>query len=151
MKWIKPRAVYLLSAVVIFTIELCIALFVRDRFIRPYFGDVLVGILLWCAVRVILPKRPAFLSPIVLAFCFFVEFLQAIHIVELLSLEHIPFFVTLIGNSFSAADLVCYAGGMLPLFFIEWVQFRQNRKMARDLDKSDKSCYTECVNSNLKG
>ncbi len=124
----KLRAVYLLAAAAIFISEVCIALFVHDRFIRPYFGDVLVGILLWCAVRVVLPRRPAFLSPIILAFCFLVEFLQAIHIVELLSLADIPFFVTLIGNSFSVTDLVCYTCGLLPLFLIEWVLYRKTRE-----------------------
>lgn len=132
MKSTKLRLIYLLSAGILFLLEICIALFVRDRFIRPYFGDVLVGILIWCAVRVILPERPAFLSPIVLAFCFLVEFLQGIHIVELLSLDGIPFFVTLIGNSFSVTDLVCYACGMLPLFLIEWFRLLKNRKKSEE-------------------
>lgn len=127
MKYTKLRALYLGAAVVLFLLELCIALFVRDRFIRPYFGDVLVGILLWCAARVILPRRPALLSPIILAICFLVEFLQAIHIAELLSLADRPFFVTLIGNSFSVTDLICYSCGLLPLFLIEWVFFRKRR------------------------
>lgn len=132
MKTAKLRLIYLLSAAALFLLELCIALFVRDRFIRPYFGDVLVGILLWCVIRVILPKSPAYLSPIVLAFCFFVEFLQAIHIVELLSLDDIPFFVTLVGNSFSLTDLVCYSCGILPLFLIEWVGFGKSERKSEE-------------------
>ena len=130
MRSTKLRLIYLLCALVLFLIELCIALFVRDRFFRPYFGDVLIGILIWCALRVILPKKPAFLSPAVLAFCYLVEILQGVHIVELLGLAHIPFFVTLIGNSFSLTDLVCYTCGILPLFLIEWVLFRKRREKA---------------------
>ena len=41
----KKRIFYIISFLVIFCIEVLIALYVRDNFVRPYIGDVLVVVL----------------------------------------------------------------------------------------------------------
>lgn len=123
----RPARVRLICggcAIGLLAVEVCIGLFVRDRFIRPYFGDVLVGVLIWCLLRVFLPRRPILLSPWVLGFCFLAEFSQAIRLVELLGLSGNAFLRTLMGSSFSLTDLVCYTAGLLPVFLVEWVFFR---------------------------
>ena len=51
----KARLLYLLSFLVLLGIEILIALFVHDEFIRPYIGDVLAVIVLYAAVRIIRP------------------------------------------------------------------------------------------------
>ena len=51
ISWNK-RTAYLLATVLIFLLELFIALFVRDNFIRPYVGDILVVVLVYTCVRV---------------------------------------------------------------------------------------------------
>lgn len=43
----KKRLWYLTAFVILLMVEICIALFVHDRFIRPYVGDVLVTVLLY--------------------------------------------------------------------------------------------------------
>ena len=48
----KRRLGYLAAFCVIFAIEVCIALFVRDSFIRPYGGDLLVTVLICCFLRI---------------------------------------------------------------------------------------------------
>ncbi len=113
-------------ALLLLACEVCIGMFVRDAFFRPYFGDVLVGVLIWCLLRVFLPRRPALLSPIVLGFCFLTELLQAIRLLELLGLAGNRFLRILMGSSFSLTDLVCYTAGLLPVFLIEWVFFRKS-------------------------
>lgn len=52
----RLRLGYGLAALLILVAEVLIALFVRDRFIRPYGGDILVTLLICCAIRVILPR-----------------------------------------------------------------------------------------------
>ncbi|MCW5910752.1 MAG: DUF2809 domain-containing protein [Cyclobacteriaceae bacterium] len=42
---------YLVWSLAIFIAEVLIALFVHDSFIRPYVGDVLVVILIYCFVK----------------------------------------------------------------------------------------------------
>ena len=47
----KKRIFYIISFLVIFCIEVLIALYVRDNFVRPYIGDVLVVVLVYSFVR----------------------------------------------------------------------------------------------------
>ena len=42
---------YFYLTVLLFLIEVCIAVFIDDQFIRPFVGDVLVVILLYCFVK----------------------------------------------------------------------------------------------------
>ena len=108
-----PRLIYALLTLTLFAVEICIALFAHDNFVRPYLGDVLVVILIYCAVRVVFPHRPKpyWLALGVFLFGCAVEGLQAIHIVDLLGVGHIPLLVTVIGTSFSWGDILCYFVG----------------------------------------
>lgn len=114
---LMPRAVYALSFAVILIIEILIALFVRDSFIRPYGGDILVTILLCCFVRMIFMEKIPLLPLWVFLFAVTVEVLQYFDIVSILGLGDIKFFVILIGNSFSFVDIICYAVGCV-LFYL---------------------------------
>lgn len=51
----KKRIFYIISFLVIFCIEVFIALYVRDSFIRPYMGDALVVVLVYSFVRIFIP------------------------------------------------------------------------------------------------
>ena len=51
----KKRIFYIISFLVIFCIEVLIALYVCDNFVRPYIGDVLVVVLVYSFVRIFLP------------------------------------------------------------------------------------------------
>ena len=108
----RLRMGYGLAALLLFVIEVLIALFVRDRFIRPYGGDILVTLLICCVIRVILPRN--YRLPIgggVLAFAILVEVGQYFGLVYLLGLGHIGFFRIVIGTWFSWWDMVCYGAG----------------------------------------
>jgi hypothetical protein len=114
---LMPRAVYAVSFAVILVIEILIALFVRDSFIRPYGGDILVTILICCFMRMIFMGKIQLLPLWVFLFAVTVEVLQYFDIVSLLGLGDIKFFVILIGNSFSFVDIICYAVGCV-LFYL---------------------------------
>lgn len=105
--------------IALFVIEIIIALYVRDSFIRPYGGDVLVTVLLCCFLRIFIPNRCKLLPLFVFLFAAFVEVLQALHIVALLGLQNIRFLRILIGTTFSVADIICYAVGCLIFFLID--------------------------------
>ena len=112
-KELNTRIIYAAVSVAILIIEILIALYVRDSFIRPYGGDILVTALICCVVRVIMPHGVKLLPLWVFIFAFAVELSQLINIVALLNLEHITFFKVLIGTTFSFADLLCYAVGCI--------------------------------------
>ena len=61
----KRRLRYLSAFAALLLIEVLIALFVHDAFVRPFIGDVLVVAVLYCLVRIIKPDGWRFL-PVVL-------------------------------------------------------------------------------------
>ena len=107
----KKRLGYILAFVLLLTVEILIALFVRDDFIRPYGGDILVTVLICAAVRILFPTGIRFLPLWVFLFAAGVEIGQYFDFVTLLGLGNIAFFRILLGSTFSFADLLCYAAG----------------------------------------
>jgi hypothetical protein len=74
---VSARLRYALAALVLFAIEVFIALFVRDAFIRPYVGDVLAVMLVYCALRAIFPIGVAEGAVAALGLAFAIETAQA--------------------------------------------------------------------------
>ena len=115
----RCRIVYATAFLALLLAEIYIGLFVRDRFIRPYFGDVLVTILLCCLVRVAVPKGLRLLPVYVFAFATAVEVAQYFDVVALVGLEHNAFISTIVGRSFSWKDILCYAVGCAAFWAVE--------------------------------
>lgn len=105
--------------ILLFVIEVVIAVFVHDNFVRPYLGDVLVVILIYCFIKSFLklPILPAVLF--VLAFSFTIEFLQYLNIVKILHLENSKIARTVLGTSFSWIDLLTYLIGLIIVIVVE--------------------------------
>ena len=115
----RKRVIYAFISIVLLLTEVFIALFVHDRIIRPYVGDILVTILLCAVIRIFIPNNIRFLPIYVFIFSIFVEVGQYFNYVKLLGLSNIKFFSVLMGTSFSWIDIVCYAVGCLIFFIIE--------------------------------
>ena len=109
----RRRLCYAVLCAVLLGVEIFIALCVRDNFIRPYVGDVLVVILIACFLRVLVPVGWRFLPLGVFLFAAAVEIGQYFDYASLLGLGEDPFFRTLLGSTFSAKDLLCYAVGCI--------------------------------------
>jgi hypothetical protein len=124
MKKVGRRAIWLLCFLLLLGIEVLIALFVHDGFIRPYGGDIIVVILLGCLVRSICPGGKLWLSPALFVFAVAVETAQYFHIVDLIGLGHISFFRVLIGTSFAWADIWCYGVGCVLFFLADWLVYK---------------------------
>lgn len=110
---------YFSLAFLIFSVEVLIALFVRDNFVRPYLGDVLVVMLIYCFVKSFL-NLPVFMLAVgVMAFSVTIEFLQYINLVETLGLEKSAIARTIIGTSFAWLDILAYGVGIVIILFVE--------------------------------
>lgn len=109
---------YLLLTVLLFVIEICIALFVKDHFVRPYLGDFLVVILIYCFVRSFFDFPVIKTAMAVLFFSYAVELLQYIEMVKWMGLQHSTFARVIIGTSFAWEDIVAYTAGIM--FVILW-------------------------------
>lgn len=110
---------YFLLAALLFVTEVLIALLMNDRFIRPYFGDFLVVILMYSFIRSFLQISVVKLAIAVLLFAYIIEILQYLNLVKLLGLQDSKFANTVIGNSFEWTDMLAYTFGIAVVIFIE--------------------------------
>lgn len=116
----RKRISYALIFAMLVTAEVLIALFVHDAFIRPYIGDVLVVIVLYAAVRIIIPEGCRMLPLYIFLFASVVECLQYFNIADILGVAHIKFLRILIGAVFDIKDISCYGAGCILLGIYEW-------------------------------
>lgn len=110
---------YFVLTVLIFCIEVLIAIFVHDNVVRPYLGDVLVVILIYCFVKSFLKLSVLTVAIFVLVFSFTIEILQFLNIVEKLGLEKSEIARTVMGTSFAWIDLVAYIAGIAIVLIFE--------------------------------
>lgn len=115
----KARLIYCAISAILLVVIVLIALFVRDRFIRPYGGDILVTVLLCAMARIVFPNKIKLLPLWVMLFAFGVEILQYFDVVSLLGLSHISIIRIAVGSVFSVEDLFCYAAGCLIFFLAD--------------------------------
>ncbi len=115
----RGRAGYVWAAVILLVCEILIALYVRDAFIRPYGGDILVTVLLCCLLRAAVPTRIPYLPLWVFLFAATVELAQALGVASLIPQGWTVVRIA-VGSAFSVWDMVCYAAGCLLFSGAEW-------------------------------
>lgn len=121
----KMRIIYAVITLFLLMVEIIIALYVHDDFIRPYVGDGLVVIVIYSFIRIWVPEKVRFLPLYVFLFAAFVEMMQYFRLVELLGLEGNRFFRILLGATFDFMDILCYGAGCLILGAWEWIQYKR--------------------------
>jgi len=101
---------------VVLAVEIVIALYVRDRFVRPYLGDVLAVVLVYCGLRAVLRIAPWQAATIAFTVAATVEIGQAIGILDALGWRGNAIALTVLGTGFEWKDFLAYAAGAaLPL------------------------------------
>lgn len=124
----NTRKNYFLGFIILLVIEILIAKYVQDDFIRPYLGDFLVVILIYCFLMAVSNISIAKGLLIVLLFSFAVEFFQLINIVKVLQYQPPKIIMIVLGSSFSAWDLLAYVLGLSVCFLME---YSRNRAISR--------------------
>lgn len=127
---LKFNRSYFVIAILLFVIELLIALYVHDQIIRPYFGDFLVVILIYCFIKSFLDSANLVTAIGVLIFSFLLEISQYFNIVNLLGLGHSNLARTVIGTSFEWIDLIAYTLGIV---FVIYIENQVSKKMKQNL------------------
>ena len=122
----KPK--YLLLTIIIFFTELAIALFVKDTLIRPFVGDVLVVVLIYCFFSIFLnfPHWKTAIGVLIFACC--IEILQYFDYVKLLGLENNRILSIAMGRTFEWTDFIAYFTGFLLIILIEFLLKTPNPK-----------------------
>jgi hypothetical protein len=111
---------YFFLTVLLFTTEVLIALFLHDNFIRPYVGDYLVVILIYCFCMSFVSAPVWKISAATLLFSYLIETLQYYNLVGILGLRHSTLANIIIGNSFAWNDILAYTLGVLTIIGIEY-------------------------------
>lgn len=115
----KLKWKYLLIAFLLLVIEILIALFVHDKIIRPFGGDFLVVIFLYCLLRGLLNKSSLHIAGYVLLFAFAVEVSQYLNLIDVLGLGDNKIATLILGNRFSWGDMLVYTLGVAMAWFID--------------------------------
>ena len=115
----KFKVTYFLAFCILLIIEVCIALYVHDQIIRPFIGDLLVVILIYCFVRAF-TKFP-YLKVIigVLLFAYIVEAIQATSFIEWVGLSDNKIAKVILGSTFDWGDMLAYTIGAVLIFTFE--------------------------------
>lgn len=112
------KYIYLFS--ILFIIELGIAKYIDDAFIRPFIGDVLVVVLIYCFLRAFLNVQSSKVAFGVFVFACCIELLQAIHFATLLGFDKYKPVAIALGSTFDIKDILAYVVGYglcrLPFF-----------------------------------
>lgn len=110
---------YFILAVLLFFTEVLIGLYVHDAIVRPYVGDGLVVILIYCFLKSFLqlPARKTAIG--VLLFSFAIEIGQYFHLVKILGLQGSALARVVIGTSFEWIDLIAYTFGVFVILIVD--------------------------------
>jgi hypothetical protein len=108
-------------ALLLFITEVLIAAYMHDAIIRPYGGDFLVVILIYCAVKSFFntPVLPTAIG--VLLFAYLIEVSQYYHLVYLLGWGNNKMACIIMGTGFSWVDMLSYTLGIGLVVLIEKV------------------------------
>lgn len=124
----KKRVAYGIITLFLLMIEVLIALFVHDDFIRPYVGDMLVVVVIYTFIRIWVLEKCRLLPMYVFIFATGIEILQYFEIVKIFGWEDNTFLRVLLGSVFDVKDIVCYAVGCMALGGYEiWLVGRQRK------------------------
>lgn len=121
---------YFFLAFILFLVEVLIALFLNDRFIRPYAGDFLVVIFLYCLVRSFFKTSVIQTLVGVLIFAILIEVLQLFPVLEYFGLKGNIYLAVILGTTFEWMDIFIYVAGCSLVFLIE--KWRSRDRKAGD-------------------
>ena len=117
------RKKYFVCALLLLIIEVFIALYMRDAFIRPYFGDFVVVIFLYCALRTFLRAPVLKIAVGVLALAYVVEFSQHYQLIYKLELEDSFMAHLILGSTFHWFDMLAYTLGIAAVVIVEQTNY----------------------------
>jgi hypothetical protein len=116
---------YRIAFLLCLAIEIFIGLFVRDNFVRPFLGDVLVVILVYCFIKTFLKKKRGLLPLYIFLFACAVEASQYFDLVNVLGLGGGSLAGVIVGATFDIYDLLCYLAGFIALLL--WHRFFEDK------------------------
>ncbi len=116
---LKFNKTYFPLFTLLLVVEIAIAIFLKEGFIRHTFGDYLVVILMYTCIKSFSNIKPLAAAVGVLLFAFSIEFLQLFNLLDVLNLRDSHLAKLILGSTFHISDLIAYTLGVLTILCIE--------------------------------
>lgn len=116
---LKFNKFYFLTFILLFITEVFIAAFLNDPIIRPYIGDLLVVILMYCFIKALFKVRILPTAIGVLFFAYLVEWSQYLQLIKVLGWQRYRLAHLVLGNSFEWIDMIAYTLGFFVILLVE--------------------------------
>jgi hypothetical protein len=106
---------YWYAALLLLLIEVLIALYVHDHIVRPYIGDLLAVVLVYCLLKSFLRFSVFAAACVALLVAFVLETMQYFEVLQQLGLDKSRLLRTVLGTAFSWADMGWYSAGFIAI------------------------------------
>ncbi|UII25164.1 DUF2809 domain-containing protein [Fulvivirga maritima] len=120
---------YFVLTILLFLTEVFIALYVHDNIVRPYIGDYLVVMFVYCFVKSFFDFPVVKTAIGVLIFSYFIETMQYLKMVNLLGLQDNRLARIVLGVSFEWIDMLAYTLGIITTIGIEFLLKSKRKQM----------------------
>ena len=134
---IKFRRRYFLAAMLLLFVEVLIAALVQDEIVRPYGGDYLIVIFLYCLLRSFWRTSVTNAVVVVLSFSILIEILQYLPFINFLELQDNNWASTILGNHFDFLDILIYGLSALTILVVEAFRRPPEREDVRSYSGED--------------
>jgi hypothetical protein len=116
----RLNGAYGLLAAGLLGVEVLIARFAHDRLIRPYAGDFLAAILLYCLLKSGWPAPARRVALVALLVSYAIEVAQLAQLLPRLGWQHVRVARLVLGSAFSWGDMLAYTLGAAAVLAVEW-------------------------------
>lgn len=125
---------FFIATIFLFIVEFLIATkLAYIDWLRAYFGDVLVVILIYTFIQSFFDFDKTKTIIGVFLFACAIEFAQHLHFAELLGFKDNKIAMIVLGNSFSWIDILCYALGCLLVLIFNFIFQKYHNDLRRTL------------------
>ncbi len=131
---LRFNKIYFVLTLLLFATEVFIGACLHDAVIRPFGGDFLVVILMYCFVKTFVNITVKKAVTGVLITAYLVEVSQYFKLVAVLGLKHSPLANILLGNSFSWVDMLMYTLGMMLVAALEKLAHKKQKHLITGTD-----------------
>jgi hypothetical protein len=115
----KFNRTYFVLSVILLVIEVIIGAFMHDDYIRPFGGDFLVVILIYCFIKGFIKCDVNYTALAVLLLACVIEWSQSIHLINMFKLQHSPIARLILGTDFAWTDILMYTLGIMVVWLTE--------------------------------
>ena len=119
----SKRWKYIMSFIITFLLEVIIALYIKNSFIRSYFGDILIIICLYFFAKSIFDNKIKNIAIYILILGIVAETMQCFNISKYIAGDSKVLQIVL-GTTFDIKDIICYLIGYIIIVITENIVYK---------------------------